>query len=59
MGSEARAAKTKMLGERMFRFIMYITYTGWLYYILNGTKFLDSSLGGQMDRPPYFKDYPC
>ena len=34
VGSEVRAAKAKMLGERIFRFVVYVTCVALLYKIL-------------------------
>jgi ceramide synthetase len=48
-----------MLGERAFRFINYTGRTPVLFYILLSSDFLDLNLGGTVERPLYFKNYPC
>lgn len=58
-GSAQREAKLAMLGERAFRFINYTGRTPVLYCILLSSNFLDTRLGGSVERPLYFHDYPC
>ena len=58
-GSAARESKLQMLGERAFRFIHYTGRTPVLYWILLSSDFLDRRLGGNYDKPFYYRNYPC
>lgn len=61
LGSELRINKAKMLGERVFRLINYLLCTSFLMYTLNreDCDFLDVRIGGTVDYPLYYKNYPC
>lgn len=61
LGSDLRESKSKMLGERVFRFINYSFCTTFLLVTLRseGCDFLDWRIGGSNDRPLYYKSYPC
>ena len=61
LDSEGRRAKAEMLGERIFRLVINVTCSALLYKILlqEDCDFLHSYLGGTVDVPLYYKNYPC
>ena len=61
IGSEIRKVKAEMLGERIFRLIVYVSCVVFLYKILlqEDCDFLHPFLGGTSDVPLYFSNYPC
>lgn len=61
LGSEAREAKAQMLGERIFRLVVYVTCVALLYKVLlqEDCDFLHVYLGGSSELPLYYKNYPC
>lgn len=61
LGSEARAKKAEMLGERIFRLIINVTFVSLLYKILlqEDCNFLHIFIGGNQPDPLYYTNYPC
>jgi len=59
--SEGRRQKADMLGERIFRFIIYVASISLLYKILlqEDCSFLSIYLGGSATDPKYYANYPC
>ena len=59
--SEGRRQKAEMLGERIFRFIIYVATISLLYKILlqEDCNFLSTYLGGSSEDPRYYANYPC
>jgi hypothetical protein len=60
-GSELRASKAHMLGERIFKVTMSSLCSGLLYAIMLGEDcdFLDVRIGGRTEHPLYFFNHPC
>jgi hypothetical protein len=61
IGSEGRESKAHMMGERIFKILMNIICVSALYKILTGEDcdFLDIRIGGRVEKPLYFNNYPC
>ena len=61
LGSELRKNKADMLGERIFRLVINVTCVALLYKILlqEDCDFLSVYLGGTINQPTYFQNYPC
>jgi ceramide synthetase len=60
-GSEVRKQKSEMLGERVWRLVIYVASVALLYKILlqEDCDYLSTSLGGTATEPRYFTNYPC
>ena len=56
IGSELRTNKAQMLGERIFKLIINVTFPALLYKILlqEDCNFLHTYLGGNVDEPLYY-----
>ncbi len=50
-----------MLGERVFKITMNVSFVGLLYFIMLGEdcNFLDVRLGGRTEHPLFFNNHPC
>jgi hypothetical protein len=61
LGSELRESKAQMLGERIFKLVINVTVVALLYKILlqEDCNFLHTYLGGSVDEPLYYQNYPC
>lgn len=62
IGSDNRAQKAQMLGDRIFKLVINVTCVALLYKILlqEDCDFLSVWLGGKAEKAPlYFKGYPC
>jgi len=61
LGSDARKSKSNMLGERIFKWIISLFCIGSLYKIMlqDDCDFLDVRVGGRIQRPLYYNNYPC
>ena len=59
--SPSRRSKAEMLGERIFRLVINVTCVALLYKILlqEDCDFLQTYLGGSVEVPLYYKNYPC
>ena len=59
--SDSRRQKAEMLGERVFRLIIYVASIALLYKILlqEDCDFLSTYLGGTVKNPVYYANYPC
>ena len=59
--SDSRRQKAEMLGERTFRFIIYVGSVCLLYKILlqEDCYFLSTYIGGTTENPVYYPNYPC
>jgi ceramide synthetase len=57
--SSLRRTKAEMSGERVYRLLIYIVKTLATYIILKDSKFLTPYLGGSIDSPNYYANYPC
>lgn len=61
IGSDARASKANMLGERIFKLLVSLFCISSLYKIMlqEDCDFLDVRVGGRISKALYFVNYPC
>lgn len=59
LGSQVRKMKTEMTAERVYRLVIYIGCSIASYLILKDSQYLQVYLGGELETPSYYENYPC
>lgn len=59
LDTKIRSTKAEIMSERMFRFFVYLTTSGLIFWILKQGNFLGPQLLGSIAEPQYFINYPC
>jgi len=59
LSTKLREQKLEDLQERPYKVITHIFFTAWIYSILKESTFLHVQMGGNIEHPLFFENYPC